>query len=980
MFVLQQNAGGKWIVSAVPLRRDGRPEGDLKTLFTLPASIAPADLEVDGRQRFYVSDAKANRVYQFDARGEIVHVFGRLPVQKPGCFDPQSFISPGKLATWTDENGQDRLLVVEDGGPNRVTEWAAGGTFLREFLTPQTRANDGWTVDPKHADQVYMAGQQGWLTRFKVDYERQRWTIDAVWPDVAELRRPVLIRREGRMYLACKLTATIYRLQRDRWVKSAAIFRAAGGKADEWTAWHDANGDGRMQDDEKARLKLPAATFRYHGGNWLDDLSYIAPAQGEGSVWKISPAGFDARGNPVFRRGEPILSDPVFAARKTGEATARFGANELAESYDSDWAQVDGSAADGFYVNARGGRGFNANEGGQFKLSRYVPDGKGGYRIKWRVGRAAIRGIAQPGEVYGSIHVYKPINGLASIVDNSRCGVLLFTAAGLFVDCLLLDGRRYPPDKFGIYSQPGEFFAGSVYPDPASGKIFLGMGKVSPQVFEAVGWSLSENPVHELADVQPTVRLAADQIARPPETAITLRGGAGSARLARFAPATGGANLDTTLAGWESCDPVTFAADGERKVEVRLLYDKDRLYLRWHARLGAPLDPKPLQPADRLFAHDRLADTLSLYLQGDLKAAPPAGDNGRPGDVRIVFGVFKDGGAVKPAALGMYATAPAGVAPHAVRYKTPVRTVELGYVALLDAARLNWKADEDKLGFVFVAAVPRTAIATLPELHGGLRTMVNFEATFAGHNKFWWSNADGSASRETYDEPSEANLYPRSWSPAEFIGLGKGIVVRNWRLCGPFGGRGFEKLCGDPNGLMPGTRRDWKEATVETCEAASYPPDRGVDLDAEYSGERIQGYWNKLDKIGWRPAAIEAQDTRVTCGMGGQVYYGAAWVHVPRDMELQFKFQGHLMTRLRWFVNGDRVDVKLKEIPGEVRTEAVEAVKLRAGWNEVRFRGYCVGYPPFRTGLVIDGPEALLWQVRLADRPPRTFPGPREAR
>ena len=178
--------------------------------------------------------------------------------------------------------------------------------------------------DPEHVHYDYMQGQQDWLTRFKVDYARHRWTIDAVWPDIPNLRRPVLIRRDGHTYLACKLTATVYRLDGDRWLKSATIFRAAGDKPGEWTAWHDASGDGQMQEDEKVKLKLPPGMFRYHGGNWLGDLSYIAPAQGDGSVWEISPAEFDARGNPVFRQGKLVLSDPVFQARRKGSTTALF--------------------------------------------------------------------------------------------------------------------------------------------------------------------------------------------------------------------------------------------------------------------------------------------------------------------------------------------------------------------------------------------------------------------------------------------------------------------------------------------------------------------------------------------------------------------------------------------------------------------------------------------------------------------------------
>ncbi|MCY2988932.1 MAG: hypothetical protein NTY19_13835 [Planctomycetota bacterium] len=328
-------------------------------------------------------------------------------------------------------------------------------------------------------------------------------------------------------------------------------------------------------------------------------------------------------------------------------------------------------------------------------------------------------------------------------------GLLRLNEDGLYVDTVFPDGRRFPPDKYGLYPQPGEFFAGFVYPHRQSGKIYFGMGKVSPLVYEAVGWTLQENPVRPLADVQPTVTLTAGQIANPPEIALAVCGGAGSAKLARFAPATGGANLDGTLRGWESCDPVRFSADQERTVEARLLYDADHLYLRWHARLGTKFEPKPLQPAERLFAHDRLADTLSLYLQGDLSASPGGPVGGRPGDVRIVFGVCRDGEAVKPVAVGMYPRTPAGVAAKPATFRTPVNRVEFGHVGLLDGTQLNWVPDPDGEGFVLTAAIPRSAMPGLPILHGGLRTMINFEATLAGHNKFWWSNADGSASKET---------------------------------------------------------------------------------------------------------------------------------------------------------------------------------------------------------------------------------------
>jgi hypothetical protein len=45
-------------------------------------------------------------------------------------------------------------------------------------------------------------------------------------------------------------------------------------------------------------------------------------------------------------------------------------------------------------------------------------------------------------------------------------------------------------------------------------------------------------------------------------------------------------------------------------------------------------------------------------------------------------------------------------------------------------------------------------------------------------------------------------------------------------------------------------------------------------------------------------------------------------------------------------------------------------VTLKAGWNEVRLRGFCVGFPPFRAGLVIQGEPQVLWGLRLSGTPP----------
>jgi len=957
-----------------------------KRIFSVPSQIHPFDMKVDSHGRFYISDEAANHVYLLDDKGKVQAAFGRLDQQEPGSYDRLTLMAPGKLATWVDSEGNDRLLVVENAGPNRVSEWSADGKLIREFMSLQTKANEGYAVDPEHPEQIYLPGQRGWLTRFRVDYAKGSWTVDAVWPLAEDprahgLKSPRLTRANGRMYLAGGGGAregafNVYRLDESGWKLSASIIRISDKERKtppKYYLWHDTNGNGLVDDDEMTPTELPGNLFTYQGQNWSEDFSFLAMNQGGQEVWRLSPSGFDAHGNPIFKDWGKLLIDPIFVARAAGQADAVHGGNELAEKFVSDWMQTDGTQAEGYYVNARGGKNFSANEGPQHKITRYVPDGHGGFALKWRTGRTALQWNARPGEIYGSMRIRKPINGLLSVIDQSRCGVLLYNEEGLYVDTVFLDGRKFSPKTAGVYPLPGEFFVGDLFSDKGSGKIYFAMGKDTPMIFEAQGWSLTENPSHPLTTLQHTVNITASQIATPPEIALSVRGGAGAAKFARIEPALGEVAFDGTMSGWESSQPVVFQSDKDQTVEVRCLYKPDHLLLRWHARMAAKFEPKPLPPLPRVFTHDQLSDTLSFYIQGDVNAKPgPVG--GRNGDVRFVFGVFNDGGSVKPVAVGLYPQWSGKAKAFPQTYRTPTGSASFAHVGAVEGAQLFQKIDEDGKGFVFVAAIPRVAIPQMQQaFSGGLRTLVNFEATFKGHNKFWWSNSDGSASRETYDEPTEARLYPGSWAPAEFEGLGEGVLARNWMVCGPFGGPGAEKFSWNPNGLMPGTKKDQKEAVRELCEAAQYPPDDGkVDLKAVYDGPQVHGWWPET-KARWKAEATEDLDTRAIMGNAAQVWYAATWVHAPAATEVEFQFQGHPQTYLRWFLNDELIPMKpadYKESGNARRSVAVKKVTLREGWNKVMLRGYCVGYSPFRAGLVLKAPEETLWKLKLSGMPP----------
>lgn len=968
LHALHSADGKTWTVSRVALQ-GGIPRGNWQVVFQVPVAITPRDIEIDASGRYYLSDSDANRVYQLNARGQILRTYGRLPVQKPGSYDPETLMAPAKLATWRDAAGKDRLIIVEAAGPNRVSEWSADtGKLLREFSTYQTKANSGYAVDPDDASIIYLPGQRDWLTRFKVDYTTREWKVDAVWPGVPagqrkDLEKLVAVRVNGTLYLASECHLLIYRLSKasDRWFKSAGLISGANKQK---FLWSDANGNGEVDEAELRPTTLPGRVLTYHGQRFLPDLSYLAPAEGGRDLWRLPVARFDEQGNPVFTEWQKVLTDPILEARAAGKADALHGGNETADTFSSDWMQADGSMQDGFYIQARGGKSFTANFGSQHKITRYVPDGKGGYSIKWRVGRTKLGAELNRGEIEGGMRLFRPINGILSVVDQSRSGLHLYTEDGLYIDSL------FPPTSLnaevGVYRQPAEFFAGTVYPNANNGKIYYGSGKYTPLLYEMQGWSLKNNPVRPLTSLTKQIDIKVAQISDALPLAVTLRGGVGQANIASFSPALGGVKLDGSLAGWESAKPVSYGAGKDQKVEARCLYDAEHLYIRWHVRLGNDFVAKPLPPLERIFTHDQESNTVSFYIQGDVNAPANGPALGRDGDARLVFGLFKEGDNLTPVVVGMHPFWKGKDAQPQI-YRTPVGEAKFEHVDAVKGAKLGAQVDADGKGFVISAEIPRDALPAIQQpFSGAFRTLVNFSANLGGHNKFWWANTDGSANIETYDEPSEARLYPGSWAPVIFSGLENGYAIRNWRVLGPFGGPEAWKFSRDIKN---------KAEVVKFFEDAVYPPDTAMsDQTGTYEGELVQGYWANPGKVAWTPAMVDDLDTRVVLGGVAQVWYATTWIYAPEETSLSFELQGHRLTPLRWFLNGQKIDVPETDYTEDkkfFRTLATRPVKLNAGWNQVFVRGYNTGYAPFKVGVVLKAPEEKLWPLRFSGEPPR---------
>jgi hypothetical protein len=732
--------------------------------------------------------------------------------------------------------------------------------------------------------------------------------------------------------------------------------------------WHDANGNGRIDADERRPLDMPRGLDRYWGDYWQDDLSLLAPQAGTPDLYRLPVRELDAHGNPVHGDWEKVLTDEIYAAKAAGTATALYGGNEAVSAFNGDWGAARETEDGDIAVNMRGGN-FTANHGWQQKLSRYVPDGDGGFRQKWRVGRSAIIAPGR-GEIVGSLHVTLPMLGLIAIIDQTRSGVHVYDwESGLFVDTLMLPGHRQFQSVYGMGS---EYFSGGAH--VADGKVYLRWGKTTPLLFEIEGWTkeLRLRPIENLPE---KVSVRASQIAEPPELAVLLRGGAGVAKIAEFQPLPGGGPaLDGSPAGWESCEPFRFG-DDQAGVEVRAGYDPETIYLRWEVKTAQPMSAPPLPSPQRMFTHERGATTLSFYLQGDADATGKEAA-GRPGDVRIIFSLFDDNGKIRPAALGLYPSWDGPGEPQPFLYVSPGQRTAFAHVATLDSVKLGYTLSDDRKTLILAAAIPRSVLpGKAPALDGGWRTMGNFEATIGGAHKVWWSNADGSASRETSDEPTEARLYPGSWGQIRFLPLSDSLPIRAWLVNGPW--KTGIKYTGTAenkrelqqyfdNTVFPPDDRLITPADIATATAGKAGPWRPVATRVEQPREQFDGSMSRS-----HPSVqfLFPDDGHTLYVRGCNLYYAAAWIWSPEAQEIEVEFPMQSQNNIRGWLN----DTRLVDAPpsyGVYQTVASpQPVSLEAGWNQLFLRAYALGYD-LHFGAAVKAAPDKLWKLRLSINPP----------
>jgi hypothetical protein len=337
------------------------------------------------------------------------------------------------------------------------------------------------------------------------------------------------------------------------------------------------------------------------------------------------------------------------------------------------------------------------------------------------------------------------------------------------------------------YVWPGEYFGGgSIFLDPVKNQVNLAWGKTTVMGYTIPAWTaegVATKPLVFMGGA--TVKLTAKDIASPPQVARSIRGYPPPASNLTVAKAARPPSVDGTLTGWDDSKIASFKVDGLNTdgpaiVDARLMHDASCLYvnLRVNQSLtGWTVRPQHLLPANRLFMHGRGVTTCSVYIQGNLSAGHATASTqrqGRPGDVRFVFSVVND--TSLNSGKGSLELAVLGIHPYCSRAKCTPATYAAGTgtltfqdVSLLKGLKKGWKLSQDATQLWMAAAIPRSAIPGLPAEGTAFLTGGDFSCNIQGFQKNWWTNSDMKASQITWDEPSEASLYPHSWGNFTFL-------------------------------------------------------------------------------------------------------------------------------------------------------------------------------------------------------------------
>ena len=205
-------------------------------------------------------------------------------------------------------------------------------------------------------------------------------------------------------------------------------------------------------------------------------------------------------------------------------------------------------------------------------------------------------------------------------------------------------------------------------------------------------------------------------------------------------------------------EPLAWAKN-EAKSEAAIAYDDANLYLGWQVADATPWINGATEPAVLYASGDTVDFQIGTDPKADKQRAKPV-----LGDLRLSIGSFQG----KPTAV-VYRPVAAEKSPRKFYSGTVKDGYEMQSVKVLDAARIQVKADPGAKRYIVEVAIPLAALGLTPA--AGLKLTGDFGVTYgnpAGDDTVLRSYWNNQATGIVADEVWELTLEPHNWGEIQF--------------------------------------------------------------------------------------------------------------------------------------------------------------------------------------------------------------------
>jgi len=349
--IVFDSQGQLLVISGTRLLRIDREEGATAPKVVIEKGLEdPVGITLDGAGNIYISDrGTSHQVKVFTAAGKFLRAIGQAGSPQAGPYDPLHMNNPRGIAI---DPNQHLWVTEENFVPKRVSVWTLDGKLVKAFYGP-SKYGGGGTLDPVDKNRFYYADEGHGVMEFRLDWQQGTSQLVNILyrENPSQLKLPARMAapemalyrtsngQKQRYFTNCYNSnptggsAAFLFLEQDHVIRPVAgmgqgaaweeLFKDPalqglvpdgidfknGYKNKFFYIWSDLNGDGKVQANEMACLKMDSG-----GVTILPDFSFCVSRLGAEKepkqAMRFAPVEFTAAGVPKydFAKGQVIAA------------------------------------------------------------------------------------------------------------------------------------------------------------------------------------------------------------------------------------------------------------------------------------------------------------------------------------------------------------------------------------------------------------------------------------------------------------------------------------------------------------------------------------------------------------------------------------------------------------------------------------------------------------------------------------------------